>query len=132
MTNENNDITTINIATRVAPVLASRDVITALKSEIEKLATQQVQLDFAQVEFVSRSAAHELLRLKESLAAQDNKKTVEFINANDEVANMLRTVASNRAIPKVAEDTTSIKTVSISDIEAPASPLSFLRRLFAN
>src|SRR3989344_7261551 len=132
MTNENNDITTINIATRVAPVLASRDVITALKSEIEKLATQQVQLDFAQVEFVSRSAAHELLRLKESLAAQDNKKTVEFINANDEVANMLRTVASNRAIPKVAEDTSSIKTVSISDIEAPASPLSFLRRLFAN
>ncbi len=129
MNTMNIDTTTINIATRVAPVLASRDVITALKSEIQKFATQQVQLDFAQVEFVSRSAAHELLRLKESLAAQATKKTVEFINANDEVANMLRTVASNRAIPKTAKDTSSIKTVSISDLETPPS---FFKRLFAH
>lgn len=132
MNTMNSDITTINIATRVAPVLASRDVITALKIELEKLAATQVQLDFTQVEFVSRSAAHELLRLKESLAAQSSKKTVEFINANDEVANMLRTVASNRAIPKAVEDTASLKTISITDLEAPASPLSFVKRIFAH
>lgn len=123
---------TINVATTVAPVLASRDVINTLKVEIEKFVSQAVQLDFAQVEFISRSAAHELLRLKESLAAQDNKKTIEFINAKEEVANMLRIVASNRAIPKATEDTSSIKTVSIGDLEAPASSLSFVRRLFAH
>lgn len=127
--NTMNNEHTINVATTVAPVLASRDVINALKTEIEKLSPQQIQLDFSHVEFVSRSAAHELLRLKESMAT---KKTVEFINANDEVANMLRTVASNRAVPRIIEDKTSIKTVSISDIETPASPLSFLKRLFVN
>lgn len=127
-----NNNTTINVAAVVAPVLASRDVINTLKTEIEKSIAVQVQLDFAAVEFVSRSAAHELLRLKESLATQDSQKIVEFVNANDEVARMLRTVASNRAVPKTKEDTSAIKTISIEDLEAPRSPLSFLRRLFAN
>ena len=127
-----NNTISINVAAVVAPVLASRDVISTLKNEIEKSATTQVALDFAAVEFVSRSAAHELLRLKESLAAQENQKMVEFMNANDEVAKMLRTVASNRAVPKTKEDTSAIKTISIEDLETPRSPLSFLRRLFAN
>lgn len=127
-----NKKTTINIATTLAPILTSRDVINTLKTKIEKTAAVQVALDFATVEFVSRSAAHELLRLKASLAAQDNQKTVEFMNANDEVAKMLRTVASNRAVPKTKEDTSAIKTISIEDLESPRSPLSFLRRLFAN
>ena len=121
--------TPINVASIVAPILASRDVMSTLKDVILKTATQQVELDFAQVEFVSRSAAHELLRLKESLATQ---KTIEFINANDEVARMLRTVASNRVVPKAKEDTSAMKTVSIEDLETPPSPLRFLRRLFAN
>lgn len=123
--------TPINVASIVAPVLASRDVISTLKQVILETANKQVELDFAQVEFVSRSAAHELLLLKESLAAQDNKKAIEFMNANDEVARMLRTVASNRAVPKAAEDTSAIKTISIEDIEDSSSPLRFLRRLFA-
>jgi len=127
--NENN---TINVASVVAPVLASRDVISALKSQIEELAAQQVQLDFTDVEFVSRSAAHELLRLKEQLATQDRKQEIEFVNANDEVSQMLRTVASNRAVPKAPAEATQIKTVSISDLETPSSPLDFLRRLFAH
>jgi len=127
--NENN---TINVASVVAPVLASRDVISTLKSKIEKLAAQQVQLDFANVEFVSRSAAHELLRLKEQLTTQEDKQEIEFINANDEVSQMLRTVASNRAVPKKPSEAMPIKTVSIGDLEAPSSPLSFFRRLFAH
>jgi anti-anti-sigma regulatory factor len=126
--NENN---TINVASVVAPVLASRDVISTLKREIEKNAAQQVQLDFADVEFVSRSAAHELLRLKEQLLTQEKKQEVEFTNANDEVSQMLRTVASNRAMPKQSAQATPLKTVSINDLES-SSPLSFLRRLFAH
>lgn len=123
---------TINVASVVAPVLASRDVISRLKSEIKKLAKQQVRLDFAQVEFVSRSAAHELLRLKEQLAIQDRKQEVKFINANNEISQMLRTVASNRAVPKTPKEATPIKTISINDLEKPSSPLDFLRRLFAS
>ncbi len=127
-----NNNTIINVAAVVAPVLASRDVISTLKREIEKSVAVQVALDFATVQFVSRSAAHELLRLKESLAAQDNQKTVEFMNANDEVVQMLRTVASNRAVPKHKDDTAAIQTISIEDLETPSSPLRFLKRLFAN
>jgi anti-anti-sigma regulatory factor len=123
---------TIDVAAIVAPVLASRDLISTLKNEIEKTAAKQVQLDFSNVEFVSRSAAHELLRLKETITAQASKISIEFINANDEVARMLRTVASNRAIPKDAPDTSSIKTVSIDDLELSPSPFRFFKRLFAN
>ena len=127
-----NKETAINVASVVAPVLASRDVMSALKSEIEKTSVQQVQLNFAEVEFVSRSAAHELLLLKEWFATQDAHKALEFINANDEVAKMLRTVASNRAVPKSTENTADIKTISIIELETPHSPLNFLKRLFAN
>lgn len=122
---------TINVASVVAPVLASRDVISALKSEVEKNTAQQVQLNFTDVEFVSRSAAHELLRLKEQLLAQDSKREVEFINTNEEVSQMLRTVASNRAVPKKSSQIAPLKTVSINDLES-SSLLSFLRRLFAH
>lgn len=127
-----NKSTTINVASIVAPVLASRDVISALKSEIQKTSTQQVELSFAEVEFVSRSAAHELLRLKDWFSTQDSIKAIEFINANEEVSKMLRTVASNRAIPKTTENAATIKTISISDLETAAKPLSFLKRLFAS
>jgi len=123
---------TINVASVVAPVLSSRDVISALKTDIAKIPTQEIELDFTAVEFVSRSAAHELLRLKEWFATQDQKKTIEFTNANEEVAKMLRTVASNRAIPKTPENAENIKTVSINDLETKPTTLGFLRRLFAN
>lgn len=126
-----NKNTSINVASIVAPVLASRDVISTLKSEIEKSSAPQVQLNFAAVEFVSRSAAHELLRLKEWFATQQSQKTIEFTNTNEEVAKMLRTVASNRAVPKTSENTADIKTVSINDLETTRSPLKFLRSLFA-
>lgn len=127
-----NENTTLNIATIIAPILASRDLIVKLKLKIEKLPSRHIQLDFAQVEFISRSAAHELLLLKESLTTQSNTKTIEFISTNDEVTNMLRTVASNRAVPKKTEDETVIKTVSINDLESSPSPLQFLKRLFVN
>lgn len=123
---------TIDVAAVVAPVLASRDVISTLKTEIERTFDQKVQLDFALVVFISRSAAHELLRLKEQLLTEDTKKEIEFINANSEVSQMLRTVASNRAVPKTKEETSVIETISIEDLETPPSPFRFLKRLFAN
>ena len=123
---------TIDLAAIVAPVLASRDLISTLKSAIEKTTTRQVQLDFANVEFVSRSAAHELLHLKESVTALNPKKTIEFINPNEEVTHMLRIVASNPAVPKAAPDTSSMETVSIDDLELSRFPFRWFKRLFAN
>ena len=54
-------------------------------------------MDFINVKFISRSAAHALLLMKENLR---NKKNISFINTNKDVAEMLRAVAANRIIPK--------------------------------
>jgi len=54
-------------------------------------------LDFVDVKFISRSAAHSLLLLKERLQA---KKDISFINTNEDVTNMLCVMAANRAVPK--------------------------------
>lgn len=132
MNKDMNQSTSINIATVVAPILASRDVISVLRSEIEKNNTPLIQLNFEHVEFISRSAAHELLRLKEWFANQDQKRTIELTNTNEDVAKMLRAVASNRAVPKTWESSTEIETISIEKLQTPFAPLRFLKRLFAN
>lgn len=89
---------TIKIAEVLATILSSRDLIDNLKIVILKADAKSVDLDFSKVEFISRSAAHALLVMKEDL--RSHKKEAYFINANKDVENMLRTVAANRALPK--------------------------------
>jgi hypothetical protein len=125
-------ITSIDVAHIIAPILASRDVIRVLRSEIEKNDALFVQLNLEHVEFISRSAAHELLRLKEWFANQNSKRTIELTNTNEEVTKMLRVVASNRAVPKTKEKSVEIESISIDELQTPFAPLRFLKRLFAN
>lgn len=125
-------ITTINMATLVAPIISSRDVMSAVREEVERQLQPVVQLDFADVQFISRSAAHELLQMKEQLAHKDPKIQVEFQNTSGDVAKMLRVVASNRAVPQQPIESAEIKAVSIDELtqDKPTS-LGFFRRLFA-
>lgn len=123
---------TINMAELVAPIISSRDVISAVREEVERQAQPVVQLDFANVQFISRSAAHELLQMKEQLANKEPKVQVEFQNTNEEVAKMLRVVASNRAVPKEPTEPAEIKAVSINELtQDKPTFLGFFRRLFA-
>ncbi|OGY84908.1 MAG: hypothetical protein A3F54_04145 [Candidatus Kerfeldbacteria bacterium RIFCSPHIGHO2_12_FULL_48_17] len=63
--------------------------------------TKEVKLDFSDVEFVSRSAVHEFLSLRNQLQKKSwKKKNIEFTNTNESVKEMFRTVAANIAIPK--------------------------------
>lgn len=87
----------IDIAKKIAPILGSRDVIQELDKLIKKAESNLVELDFAKVDFISRSAAHELISLKEKLTRQ--AKTVSFVNTSQNVTKMLRIVAANRALP---------------------------------
>ncbi len=87
----------INVAEKIAPILGSRDVIQVLDRLIKEAKNNLVELDFAKVDFISRSAAHELISLKEKLARQS--KTISFVNTSQDVAKMLRIVAANRALP---------------------------------
>lgn len=88
---------TIKVAEVLATILSSRDLINNLKTAVLKADAKSVNLDFSEVEFISRSAAHALLIMKEDLR---RRKEVNFINANKDVENMLRIVAANRALPK--------------------------------
>lgn len=89
---------TINIADLIAPLVSSRDTLSILRQEVEKTATEAVDFDFQNVEFISRSAAHEFLLLKEELHQKNIQ--INFIHTNSDVTEMLRIVAANRAVPK--------------------------------
>jgi len=96
---------TIKVAEVLATILSSRDLIENLKTAVLAADTKSVDLDFSEVEFISRSAAHALLIMKEDLRRRlFNKKEANFINANKNVENMLRMVAANRVLPKKKPD----------------------------
>ena len=113
---KNNSIN-IKIADKIAPIVSSRDIIVKLKNDISKLKAKEVSLDFTDVNFVSRSAAHELLITKEELKRKTlRKKNIIFINTNNDVKEMIRTVASNRAIPQKSKPEFEAETVSIDSL----------------
>ena len=90
---------TIDMASLIAPVIHSRDAIELVREAIQKTDAKSVVLDFSKVDFISRSAAHELLVLKENLK-QTKHIDITFANTNKDINEMLRIVAANRAIPK--------------------------------
>lgn len=95
------DKITIKVARSLAAILSSRDVISELSDSIKNTKVNFIELDFSNVEFISRSAAHELLSLKEDLSRRQNdKKELSFVNTNPDITNMLRIVAANRALPR--------------------------------
>jgi len=103
----------INISREIAPILNSRDVIKDLSRMVKKIRSKKINLDFKDVKFVSRSAAHELLILKEKLSIQ---KDIKFVNLNLEVENMIRLVASNRAVSKKEKIDFKVEKISIYDL----------------
>jgi anti-anti-sigma regulatory factor len=106
--------TRINIAEKIASILSSRDAIRNLDEPIQKAKTDLVKLDFVEIDFVSRSAAHELLLLKEKFDRQS--KSIFFINANQDVSKMLRIVAANRALPLQKSTEFNVPIVNIKSL----------------
>src|SRR4030042_1050018 len=65
----------INIANLLAPIISSRDIIDILEKSIKKTDSRSVNLDFINVKFISRSAAHALLLMKERLQTKKEKSS---------------------------------------------------------
>ena len=108
---------TIKIAEDFASILGSRDVVSELRKRVIKSPAEKISLDFQSVQFVSRSAAYGLLKLKEELFYhKQGQKEIEFINTNKEISQMLRTVASNWAVPKKKPKRREIETTSITSL----------------
>lgn len=109
--------TTLAIADIIAPIVSSRDIVNKLKNNISKLKAEMVYLDFAKVDFISRSAAHELLSLKEDFRRKlFKKKEVDFINTNDDVKKMLRVVAMNKAVPEKNKPKFEAEVININSL----------------
>jgi len=91
---------TIKIADFIAPVISSRDVTDIIKNAILKTNSSITEIDFSNVEFISRSAAHAFILMKEDLQRRFFKKRkIIFINTNKDVSEMLRIIAANRVAP---------------------------------
>ena len=97
----------------LASIISSRDVVDILEKEIKKTNVDSVDLDFSNVKFVSRSAAHALLLMKEKLQP---RKNIFFINTNEDVANMLRIVAANRIVSKKQKPEFNPKKTNINSL----------------
>ncbi len=80
-------------------ILSSRDLIRDYQKEIEKAKDNSVVLDFSNVDFISRSAAHEFLKLKEEYKVKKNKYLI-FENTNEDISKMFEIVARSMAIKK--------------------------------
>jgi len=109
------------MAKSLARIISSRDAAASLRSLISRSSSKAIDLDFQNVEFVSRSAAHELLLLKDRFdRAICRRKAISFINANNEVAGMLRAVAASRAVPRPKEANLHIEKMSIDNLSGLA------------
>lgn len=106
---------TINAAKIIAPIIGSRDSIDRLRKAVINAKSKLVDLDFKDVEFISRSAAHELLIMKEDLRRRllRQKKEVVYTNTNKDVTEMFRIVAANRAVPKTVKPKDKLERVDI-------------------
>lgn len=77
----------VNVAKMIAPIVGSRDFVNSLLMKIDK--KDKVVLDFKNVEFLSRSAAHELLKYMNM-----NPNKIYLRNLSPSVRTMLELVES--------------------------------------
>jgi len=112
----------ISIAKKIAKIVSSRDLVRNLEKEVSKQPHTVVNLDFSDVDFISRSAAHELLILQERMKTKRfKKKEVQFVYTNDDIKKMLRIVAANKAIPESAKPTVRLEKIDIHTLLSTTS-----------
>jgi hypothetical protein len=116
-TKKKEKLTRIYVNKLLAGIINSRDVMTVLEVAIQKTNTELVVLDFTNIKFISRSAAHALLLLKEKFECRSsNRKMVSFESAIYDVSEMLRIVNANKAYPKEERVEFNPKRIDISSL----------------
>lgn len=84
----------IDLSKDLAQVVSSRDLVVDLESKLAKLPNKKINLDFTNIIFVSRSAAHELILMQERLSEKFLKrKLVNFVNMNEDIKNLINHIA---------------------------------------
>ena len=90
MTRSSNDTTPISVSEQLGTMLMLRSAVSPLFRKIAENRPDRVIVDFANVEFMSRSFAHEYLSAKAS-----SRRTIEETNVPMNVRKMLDLVSSH-------------------------------------
>lgn len=111
----------LNVADRIARVISSRDIIQSLDRVIASERSRVIELDFSDVDFVSRSAAHEFLLLRDRMSWPFlRRKKIIFTNLNNEVKMMLRAAEANSTTPPKKDGGYKPQRISIDSLPAEA------------
>ena len=90
----------IDVAQTISPSLTSRDVSVILERRIRELRARDITLDLKSVRFVSRSAAHELLKLQKSCTSFWRRSRLTFVNVAPDVDAMFAIVARQQTVAR--------------------------------
>ena len=116
-TNKNKNSARININKLLAEIINSRDIADVLENVIKKTNAQSVVLDFTDIKFISRSAAHALILLQQRFENKVlNKKVISFENATKDVLEMIRIVSANKTYPQKEKPDFNPKRISITSL----------------
>lgn len=89
-----NLINRITVSEKDKNFLISREAVDLLFSEL-KYSNTELELDFSNVEFMSRSYADQFHKTKQEYEKNNNVR-IHIINANEEMINMLQVVAKTQ------------------------------------
>lgn len=89
-----NSIQTIIVSEKAKNFLISREAVISLFSNINEN-QNNIEFDFANVEFMSRSYADQFYKLKTDFEQNKNVR-IQIVNANEEVINMLQIVSQTQ------------------------------------
>ncbi|MBN8703789.1 MAG: DUF4325 domain-containing protein [Bacteroidetes bacterium] len=81
----------ILVSEELSDLLNTREAATELINSIRKNPCSIVELDFSNVEFMSRSFADQLYKEQQEVQ-KELKVVIHIVNANEEIINMLRAV----------------------------------------
>lgn len=89
----------VSIAKVIAPNLMLRGIADAFFDKLEKMAAKRIVVDFAGVESISRSFAHQYLGRK-----RGSSKAITEVNLSTDISRMLELVkhSSSYSAPKLA------------------------------
>jgi len=105
----------INLFNLISKNIATRQAIDLVKERIfvQDLENTIIELNFAKVNFISRSFADELMNLRKQLARKNI--LLKFINTNSEVDTILRIVNTQKANKKVRK--IDLSNLSVKNLE---------------
>lgn len=107
-------VLTISVFESLGNNLITREAASDFLATIEENICEVIEFDFSDVEFMSRSFADQFHKEKVKLS-QKYSTLFEVVNANEEILNVLRTVASTQT--KKERKIREVSTYKYSDVQ---------------